>query len=61
MRRLRLRRLGKLRPPRRPLSDLRASGQRFLANRPARQFLDELRGRVARRIHRHDEDVVPAA
>ncbi|HEU0074212.1 MAG TPA: hypothetical protein VFS30_09385 [Dehalococcoidia bacterium] len=60
-RQLRLRRLGKLRPPRTPLSDLRASGQRFLAKRPARQFLTELRGRVARRIHGHDDDVAPAA
>jgi hypothetical protein len=57
IRRLRLRRP---RPSRTPLSDLRASGQRFLAKRPARQLLDELRSRLPRRRH-GDEDVRPAA
>jgi hypothetical protein len=57
IRRLRLRRL---RPSRTPLSDLRASGQRLLARRPARQFLDELRSHLPRRRH-GDEDVRPAA
>jgi hypothetical protein len=59
LRRLRLRRLRGIRPPRRPLSDLRASSKRFLTMRPSRQFLGELRGRVAR--HRHPGETAEAS
>jgi hypothetical protein len=52
--------LRKPHPSRTPLSDLRASGQRFFARRPARHFLDELRSRIARR-RQGDEDVRTAA